>query len=245
MGFVPDEVVPNAKVFILGQNPGADEESEGVPFVGKTGTTMMKDYFPLAHLSRGENVSIGNVLKCRWKHTNDMPSGEMLRQAATICIDNYMTIPDTVELLVAQGAHAWRHSGGVGSIYDWRGYLLPNHDAPKVYGVLHLADLDHDPKMRLPAMMDWARIPRILNGEWPLPRPPSIPNGGLERCVGGIALDTEYYPDTGKLRTYSIAGRTFTRNNADNLIKFREYVYGLYRRKTGGNITLANQSGLT
>lgn len=44
------------------------------------------------------------------------------------------------------------------------------------------------------------------------------------------------------ISSYTIAGRTFTKNNADSLIKFREYVYGLYIRKTYGNITLANQS---
>lgn len=45
------------------------------------------------------------------------------------------------------------------------------------------------------------------------------------------------------ISSYSIAGRHFTKNNAENLITFREYVYGLYRRKTAGNVTLANQSG--
>ena len=45
------------------------------------------------------------------------------------------------------------------------------------------------------------------------------------------------------ISSYSIAGRTFTKNNAQSLISFREYVYGLYLRTTRGNVTLANMSG--
>ena len=43
--------------------------------------------------------------------------------------------------------------------------------------------------------------------------------------------------------SYSIAGRSFTKQNASSLIQFREYVYGLYLRGTRGSITLADQSG--
>lgn len=47
------------------------------------------------------------------------------------------------------------------------------------------------------------------------------------------------------ISSYSIAGRTFTKNNTDALIAFREYVYGLYRRKTYGNVTVADMSGVS
>src|SRR3989442_2722161 len=55
-GFVPDEIVEGSQVFILGQNPGADEESEGKPVVGRTGEQMMGEFFPRAGLVQGENV---------------------------------------------------------------------------------------------------------------------------------------------------------------------------------------------
>ena len=47
------------------------------------------------------------------------------------------------------------------------------------------------------------------------------------------------------ISSYSIAGRSFTRGNSEALIAFREYIYGLYRRKTYGNITLTNMARLT
>src|SRR2546426_4926385 len=83
-GFVPDEIVPEASVFILGQNPGSDEEREGKPFVGQTGQTMERVYFPLAGLERGQ-VSIGNVLRLRTDHRNEIPNGAGLGRAVSQC----------------------------------------------------------------------------------------------------------------------------------------------------------------
>lgn len=45
------------------------------------------------------------------------------------------------------------------------------------------------------------------------------------------------------ITSYSIAGRTFTKSQAQNLISFREYVLGCYYRSLRGNVTLANMSG--
>ena len=47
------------------------------------------------------------------------------------------------------------------------------------------------------------------------------------------------------ISSYSIAGRSFTKNQASSLISFREYVYGCYLRTVRGNVTLANMSGNT
>ena len=129
-GFVPDELVEEAAVFILGQAPGYNEEREGTPFVGKTGFVMEKAYLPHAGLIRGASVSIGNVLKCRWikngKRTNDLPPAKILNVAATHCIQAHLNIPPGIKLVVAQGALAWKMMGGPGSITDWRGYLKPD-----------------------------------------------------------------------------------------------------------------------
>ena len=43
--------------------------------------------------------------------------------------------------------------------------------------------------------------------------------------------------------SYTIAGRSFSKNNVESLIAFREYVLGLYNRVTYGNVTLADMSG--
>ena len=124
-GFVPDEVIPGAKVAILAQNPGADEEREGRPMVGKTGQMMDQQYLPLAGLQRGVNVSVHNVLKCRWQRSNALPPAKVLAAAVAHCTAAHLQFDPAVEVIVAQGAVAWRALGGPDPITDWRGFLLP------------------------------------------------------------------------------------------------------------------------
>lgn len=137
VGFVPDEIVPGATVFVLGQNPGEDEEEEGRPFVGKTGQAMISTYFPAAGLLRGENVSIGNVLRCRlWEWspkfkkkmgTNNLPKGKVLEKSIRHCSEAYLKIPESTKLVVAQGGLAVKalRPDKKFNITDWRGFLLP------------------------------------------------------------------------------------------------------------------------
>lgn len=183
---VPDEVIPGSEVFVLGQNPGANEVAEGKPFCGETGQIMEGVFFPLADLRRGENVSIGNTFRCRLGHTNDVPKPTVLREAAEHCWRAYGHVPESTKLVVAQGSVAWnftqkRHDL---SITDWRGHLGPvavTGDVP-VYAVLHLADLTpgRNPRMTLPSKLDWSKVPRILRGEFPRPLPPRLVVGECE-----------------------------------------------------------------
>ena len=124
LGFVPDEVVEGADVFVLGQNPGSTEASRGKPFCGATGETMERVYFPLAGLRRGENVSIGNTIRCRIGNTNNMPDGDTWERAVDHCSKEYLRIPSGTRLIVAQGAHAWRALGGPRPLHEWRGFLM-------------------------------------------------------------------------------------------------------------------------
>jgi DNA polymerase len=55
---------PDAKIMFIGEAPGADEDAQGVPFVGRAGqllTRMIEDGMGLPRKS----VYIANVLKCR------------------------------------------------------------------------------------------------------------------------------------------------------------------------------------
>ena len=149
-GFVPDRLVPDAEVLILGQNPGADEEQgervvgivysgrrrvavkepnpDGpAPLIGMTGYDMERTFFPLAGLTR-EGTSLANVLKCRQivggRRTNDLPKGKILQEAVTHCTAAYLRIPPTTRLVVAMGALAASYLGCPGSVSAWRGFLF-------------------------------------------------------------------------------------------------------------------------
>ncbi len=61
---------PNAELMFVGEAPGADEDEQGEPFVGKAGQLLTKIIQAMG-FSR-EEIYIGNVLKCR----PNMPPGE-------------------------------------------------------------------------------------------------------------------------------------------------------------------------
>lgn len=238
-GYVPDRLVAGAKVLILAQNPGEDEERgrkvvEYVgqdrvynmvgpqPLIGPTGYALEHTYLPAARLSP-EEVSYANVLKCRYKHTNVLPSGETLHHAVSQCTTQHLVIPPETRLIVAHGQLAWDYfHQGQYSITKWRGYLSPTY--PHVYATLHTASIFRDPRMKPAALADWRKIPRILNGTWPEPVPHLVQMPAEEaptwdavmRCLEGVdrvALDTEYTYTRGRhdgshpLTVIGVAGR--------------------------------------
>ena len=52
-----------ARVMFIGEGPGADEDKQGIPFVGKAGQ-LMNNAFQALEINR-EDVYIANIVKCR------------------------------------------------------------------------------------------------------------------------------------------------------------------------------------
>ncbi|MFR0823255.1 MAG: uracil-DNA glycosylase [Clostridia bacterium] len=69
-----------ATVMFIGEGPGADEDSQGIPFVGKAGQLMNKAFEGLG-LQRQE-VYIANIVKCR-PPANRVPEAD----EAEACLD--------------------------------------------------------------------------------------------------------------------------------------------------------------
>ena len=69
-----------AEVMLIGEGPGADEDREGIPFVGKAGQLMNKALSGLG-LNR-EELYIANIVKCR-PPSNRVPE----QDEATACLD--------------------------------------------------------------------------------------------------------------------------------------------------------------
>src|SRR5574344_350227 len=72
----------NAKVMMIGEGPGADEDKEGTPFVGKAGQLMNKALEGLG--IKREELYIANVVKCR-PLSNRVPE----QDESEVCI-NYL-----------------------------------------------------------------------------------------------------------------------------------------------------------
>ncbi len=60
---------PNTKVMVIGEAPGADEDEQGEPFVGRAGQLLNK-ILEAIHFKR-EDVFICNILKCRPPNNRD------------------------------------------------------------------------------------------------------------------------------------------------------------------------------
>ncbi|MCD8024578.1 MAG: uracil-DNA glycosylase [Candidatus Gastranaerophilales bacterium] len=54
----------NAKIMLIGEAPGADEDKIGIPFVGRAGK-LLNEFLVQAGLNRKEHLYIANTVKCR------------------------------------------------------------------------------------------------------------------------------------------------------------------------------------
>lgn len=60
----------HAEVMLVGEGPGANEDEQGFPFVGKSGQ-LLDHYLEAVDLSRDKNVYIANIVKCRPPQNRD------------------------------------------------------------------------------------------------------------------------------------------------------------------------------
>ena len=65
---------PDAKIMLIGEAPGADEDATGTPFVGRAGK-LLNQFLEEAGISRQNDMYICNTIKCR-PPQNRVPSKE-------------------------------------------------------------------------------------------------------------------------------------------------------------------------
>ena len=100
---VPGEGNPNARIMFVGEGPGADEDAQGRPFVGRAGQLLDKVITAMG-LKRND-VFIGNILKCRPPENRDPRADEIIN-----CLPYLQRQIEIInpEIIVALGAHAAR-----------------------------------------------------------------------------------------------------------------------------------------
>ena len=69
-----------ADLMFIGEGPGADEDAQGIPFVGKAGQLMNRAFEGLG--IKREEVYIANIVKCRPPNNRDPEQDE-----AIACMD--------------------------------------------------------------------------------------------------------------------------------------------------------------
>jgi DNA polymerase len=139
----------NARIMFVGEGPGADEDAQGLPFVGRAGQ-LLNNMIAAMGLKR-EEVYIANVVKCR-PPANRTPEPE----EANTCSPFLFRQIDVVrpEVLVALGATAATYllgqrqplAGLRGRIHSFRG--------SKLIVTYHPAFLLRDPRQKKEAWAD-------------------------------------------------------------------------------------------
>jgi DNA polymerase len=140
---------PNARIMFVGEGPGADEDAQGIPFVGKAGQ-LLNNMIAAMGLKR-EEVYIANVVKCR-PPGNRTPEPE----EANTCSPFLFRQIDVVrpQVLVALGATAATYLFGArqplaglrGRVHAFRGAQL--------IVTYHPAYLLRDPRQKKEAWAD-------------------------------------------------------------------------------------------
>lgn len=103
---------PDARIMVVGQNPGADEVAEATPFVGKSGKTFDDRMWDLAGLDRMD-MYITNVVHC-YTPGNRRPTQQEMDNCQGF-LDKEVELVDP-ELLIALGACAFKMLTGMSGI---------------------------------------------------------------------------------------------------------------------------------
>lgn len=140
---------PNARLMFVGEGPGADEDAQGLPFVGRAGQ-LLNNMIAAMGLKRGE-VYIANVVKCR-------PPGNRTPEPveANTCMQFLWRQIDVVkpEVIVALGATAATYlMGGKAPLASLRGRIHSLRGS-KLIVTYHPAYLLRDPRQKAEAWKD-------------------------------------------------------------------------------------------
>jgi uracil-DNA glycosylase len=140
---------PNARLLFVGEGPGADEDAQGLPFVGRAGQ-LLNNMITAMGLKR-EEVYIANVVKCR-------PPGNRTPEPdeANTCSPFLFRQIDVVrpEVIVALGATAATYLLGARQpLAGLRGRIHNVRNA-KLIVTYHPAYLLRDPRQKKEAWAD-------------------------------------------------------------------------------------------
>jgi DNA polymerase len=162
---------PHARIMFIGEGPGADEDAQGEPFVGRAGQLLNNMITAMG--IRREDVYIGNVVKCR-PPKNRAPERDECDTCGPFLMRQISVVRP--EIIVALGATAAKYLLGAsdsmanlrGHIYDFHPILA--HTAPerdpdfstKLVVTYHPAYLLRDPRQKKETWLDLQMVMKYL-----------------------------------------------------------------------------------
>jgi len=165
---------PTAELMFVGEGPGADEDAQGEPFVGRAGQ-LLNNMIKAMGISR-EQVYIANIVKCR-PPGNRTPEREECATCSPFLMRQIAVVKPKV--VVALGAVAAKTLLAMsasmmqlrGRFYDFRPAGVrsndPNWDGCKLAVTYHPAFLLRDPRQKGEAWKDLQMVMKELGMKAP------------------------------------------------------------------------------
>lgn len=155
---VPGEGNPHARIFFIGEAPGAREDAEGRPFIGRAGQ-LLTELLTAIGVKR-DDVFITNVVKHRPPGNRD-PAPEEVAACRPFLERQIETIDP--EIIVTLGNHALEFVTGAQGISGMRGKIMQKEIAGKTRKIIptfHPAALIYNNQLRPVAEKDFQLIKR-------------------------------------------------------------------------------------
>jgi DNA polymerase len=139
---VPGDGNPDAELVIVGEAPGASEDKQGRPFVGRAGK-LLDELLGEAGLSRGD-VFVTNVVKARPPGNRDPKADEVAHHLPWLLAQLDVIEP---KLLVPLGRHALARFDAAAKISEVHGRVL-ERDGRTLFPMYHPAAALHNQSLR-------------------------------------------------------------------------------------------------
>lgn len=154
-GVVFGEGNPRARLMLIGEGPGADEDREGRPFVGRAGQLLDK-ILEAIQLERFAHTYIANVVKCR-PPGNRAPRPEETGQCLPWLYRQIELVSPSIIVLL--GSTALQNLiDPQAKITQMRGQWLTSKSGIKIMPTYHPAALLRDPKKKRPVWEDFQKV---------------------------------------------------------------------------------------
>ena len=162
---------PRAELMFVGEGPGADEDAQGEPFVGRAGQ-LLNNMIKAMGLRR-EEVYIANIVKCR-PPGNRTPEPEECETCSPFLMRQIAAI--TPKVIVALGATAAKNLLAISSsLGELRGHWYdfkpagsdPSWPGARIAVTYHPAYLLRDPRQKAAAWKDLQMVMKYLGIEPP------------------------------------------------------------------------------
>jgi len=176
----------DAELMFVGEAPGASEDEQGIPFVGRAGR-LLEQLLEEISLERS-GVWICNVLKCRPPGNRD-PQPVEIENCQEYLLRQVELIEPTVICTLGNFSTKLLRGDptGITRLHGQPEVLVLGSRAVRLYPIYHPAAALYTPRMLQTLREDFARIPELLAAgapEQPPPQPPTPFPKAARRLAG-------------------------------------------------------------